>query len=178
MISTAWLVVVLALGFTGGAVLAWLVARRRIRAMRVERPAPADPPAVDDDFVRLVHALPLGVVFVDRAARIRFANPAAGTIFAFNPERGTGAHILTSIPNVELERRIEDALRGEASIATITLASGARRRSYRVSVYPLEDGDHVNGVVVFADDQTDLVRLDRARKEFLSNVSHELRTPL
>jgi signal transduction histidine kinase len=33
-------------------------------------------------------------------------------------------------------------------------------------------------VVVFSDDQTALVRLDRARKEFLSNVSHELRTPL
>ena len=33
-------------------------------------------------------------------------------------------------------------------------------------------------MVVFADDQTALVRLDRARKEFLSNVSHELRTPL
>ena len=31
---------------------------------------------------------------------------------------------------------------------------------------------------MLADDQTALVRLDRARKEFLSNVSHELRTPL
>jgi signal transduction histidine kinase len=33
-------------------------------------------------------------------------------------------------------------------------------------------------VVVFADDQTNVARLERARKEFLSNVSHELRTPL
>ena len=59
----------------------------------------------------------------------------------------------------------------------LTGASG--QRTYRVSVYPLtEDGDDPRRVVVFSDDQTALVRLDRARKEFLSNVSHELRTPL
>ncbi|MDP9111730.1 MAG: cell wall metabolism sensor histidine kinase WalK [Candidatus Eremiobacteraeota bacterium] len=178
MISTAWLVIVLAVGLALGALIALRIVRKRVHDVRNEHPIAEEPARSDSDFVRLVDALPLGVVFVDKSARIRFANPAAGTIFAFNPERGTGAHILTSIPNIELERRIEDALRGEASVATLTLAAGSRQRSYRVSVYPLEDGGEVNGVVVFADDQTDLVRLDRARKEFLSNVSHELRTPL
>ena len=178
MTVTVGFAAALMLGLVVGALASWLMASRRYDVVHVGSPEPVESSTGDGDFVRLVHALPLGVVFVDRSARIRFANPAAGTIFQFNPERGTGAHILTSIPNIELERRVEDALRGEASIATITLASGARRRSYRVSVYPLEGEDAVSGVVVFADDQTDLVRLDRARKEFLSNVSHELRTPL
>lgn len=131
-----------------------------------------------DDFVRLVRALPLGVMLVDTTARVRFANPAAGTIFGFAPERSIGLHIIASVPNVELERRIGDALRGEASVAPMTIANGERRSTYRVAVYPLNNDHLTRGVVVFADDQTEFVRLEHARKEFLSNVSHELRTPL
>ncbi|MDQ2865757.1 MAG: cell wall metabolism sensor histidine kinase WalK [Candidatus Eremiobacteraeota bacterium] len=178
MISTSWTVAALLLGLICGASAVWLATHKRWRSAREEDPAPSAPATGDDDFIRLVHALPLGVVFVDSSARIRFANPAAGTIFQFNPQRGMGAHVLTSIPNIELERRIQEALRGEASIATITLGSGDRARSYRVSVYPLDAGDRAGGVAVFADDRTDVERLERARKEFLSNVSHELRTPL
>jgi signal transduction histidine kinase len=97
--------------------------------------------------------------------------------FDFDPERAIGSHVITSIPNVELERRIDDALVGEASVAPITVASATERRTYGVSVYPIGDNDS-GGVVVFADDQTDITRLLRASKEFLTNVSHELRTPL
>jgi len=129
------------------------------------------------DFARLVAALPLGVLFVDRGARVRFANSAAGTIFDFDPSRAIGSHVITSIPNVELERRIDDALVGEASVAPITIVSATQRRTYGISVYPIGD-DASGGVVVFADDQTDITRLERASKEFLTNVSHELRTPL
>ncbi|HET9030300.1 MAG TPA: ATP-binding protein [Candidatus Aquilonibacter sp.] len=137
-----------------------------------------DSPVSDADFARLVRALPLGVIFVDTRARVRFANSAAGTIFGFDPARAIGAHVIASIPNVELERRIHDALRGEASVAPMTIASAERRNTYGLSVYPLSDDHRTHGVVVFADDQTEVARLERARKEFLSNVSHELRTPL
>ena len=146
---------------------------------RVEAAPPAvEQPRANEDFARLVRALPLGVVFVDANARIRFANPAAGTIFNFDPARALGSHFIASIPNVELERRLEEALRGEGSVAPITIATGLRRNTYVVSVYPLGDEDATEGVVLFADDQTEIARLEQARKEFLTNVSHELRTPL
>lgn len=131
----------------------------------------------DGDFARLVAALPLGVIFLDRTARIRFANPAAATIFDFDRHRAIGQHVIAAIPNVELERRVDDAVRGEATVAPITLSSGGQRRIYGVSVYPLGEGEE-GGVVVFADDQTEVSRLERASKEFLTSVSHELRTPL
>jgi signal transduction histidine kinase len=87
--------------------------------------------------------------------------------------------VIEAIHNVELERRIGDALRGEASVAPLMLKGATGQRTYRISVYPLSDGDEESRrVVIFTDDQTALLRLDRARKEFLSNVSHELRTPL
>ena len=102
-------------------------------------PPPLPPHAQrdDQDFARLVRALPLGVVFVDRSRASEFANPAAGTIFDFDAERAIGAHVIASIPNVEFERRIDEALRGEASVAPMTFASRDGARTYGVSVYPL-----------------------------------------
>lgn len=176
MLSVVLLVVA---ALAAGTLLGLAVARSR----RVPEPLPLAPADTDQqsqiqaDFARLVAALPLGVVFVDRHARIRFANPAAGTIFDFDPSRAIGSHVITSIPNVELERRIDEALMGEASVAPITIASATQRRTYGVSIYPIGEG-HSGGVAVFADDQTDIARLLRASREFLTNISHELRTPL
>jgi two-component system, OmpR family, phosphate regulon sensor histidine kinase PhoR len=162
----------------------------RVLAARQAASAPPSPPtppeainpsasALDTAFARLVRALPIGVVLVDGRRHVEFANAAAGTAFGFDPGRALNVHIIEAIPNVELERRIADAQRGEASVAPVILADAQGQRTYRVSVYPLNgDADDTPRVVLFADDQTALVRLDRARKEFLSNVSHELRTPL
>jgi signal transduction histidine kinase len=123
--------------------------------------------------------LPLGVIIVNRSCHVEFANAAAGATFGFDPERAIALHIIEAVPNVELERRIADALQGEGSVAPLMLTRARIARTYRVSVYPLtEENQESSRVVVVSDDQTALVRLDRARKEFLSNVSHELRTPL
>jgi two-component system phosphate regulon sensor histidine kinase PhoR len=155
------------------------------------RGAPSQPPAappaapqaetsfLDRALRRLVRALPAGVVVVDRNRRVTFANAAAAAIFGFDAERAIGAHVIQAIPNVELERRIADALAGEASVTPLTTTGAQGQRTFRISVYPMTgDSDEAPLVILFADDQTSLVRLDRARKEFLSNVSHELRTPL
>jgi two-component system phosphate regulon sensor histidine kinase PhoR len=167
----------------GIGLIAGLYLRRAVRktqAMMDAQNAPQQPqPSMQSDanFSRLVAALPLGVIFVDRTARIRFANPAASTIFDFDRHRALGQHVIAAIPNVELERRIGEALRGEATVAPMVFAAGTERRVYGVSVYPLGDGDE-GGVVVFASDQTEISRVERASKEFLTSVSHELRTPL
>jgi two-component system phosphate regulon sensor histidine kinase PhoR len=177
-----WALAWAALGLIVGALFA--------RGLRPRPEPPALPPpaapthssvdaTVDDAFARLVRALPIGIVLVDLQRRVEFANPAAGAIFGFDAERAIGAHVIEAIPNVEVERRISDALEGEASVAPLNLTGTEGQRVYRVSVYPLvSDATDPRWVVVFADDQTALIRLDRARKEFLSNVSHELRTPL
>jgi signal transduction histidine kinase len=152
--------------------------RRRIASPTALAPTPARPEAsAEETFARLVGALPLGVLLVDNSLRIVYANPAAGAIFAFDARRSQGAHMLKAIPNVELERRVLDALRGEASVASLALPDHTMQRTYRVSIAPLEPAGS-QGVVILADDQTELTRSERASREFLSNVSHELRTPL
>ena len=143
------------------------------------REATASANVVEDPFARLVKALPIGVVLVNDKYYVEFANAAAGTTFGFDPQRALNVHVIEAIQNIELERRIGEAFRGEASVAPLLLTGASGQRTYRVSIYPLTDGQaDSHRVIVFTDDQTALLRLDRARKEFLSNVSHELRTPL
>jgi two-component system phosphate regulon sensor histidine kinase PhoR len=144
----------------------------------VEHPT-AHPRQPDDRFDRLVRALPLGVLMLDRHSRVTFANRAAGAIFGFDRARIRGAHVLEAVPSVELERRVDEALDGEASMGPLIVTGKSGNRTYGVSAYPLtDDSEQTNGVLVLAEDQTELIAMERARQEFLSNVSHELRTPL
>jgi two-component system, OmpR family, phosphate regulon sensor histidine kinase PhoR len=174
------------IGLVAGLAVGFAIARvRAVRqaSSRVSDPPPAATtsaePSVEATFAPLVRALPMGVIIVDGACHVEFANAAAGTTFGFDPARAIALHIIEAVPNVELERRIGEAMRGEASVAPLMLTRARGQRTYRVSVYPLNDDDgNSRRVVIFFDDQTSLARLDRARKEFLSNVSHELRTPL
>ena len=130
-------------------------------------------------FERVVRALNTGVILIDERRRIEFVNDAAAALFGFDVERAIGAHVLSAIPNIELERRIEEAFSGEASIAPLTVTSVEGNRIHAVSVVPLDSGSGApRGAVVIAEDRTEAGRLDRARTELISNVSHELRTPL
>ncbi|MFY9718375.1 MAG: PAS domain-containing protein, partial [Candidatus Cybelea sp.] len=167
------------IGLVAGLAVGFAIAQ--VRAVR-QKPSPAsDPPpqaattsaepSVEAIFAPLVRALPMGVIIVDGACHVEFANAAAGTTFGFDPARAIALHIIEAVPNVELERRIGEAMRGEASVAPLLLTRARGQRTYRVSVYPLNDDDgNSRRVVIFFDDQTSLARLDRARKEFLSNV--------
>ena len=151
---------------------------RKQTAPLAERPADGQYQA-DDRFDRLVRALPLGVLMLDSQSRVIFANRAAAAIFGFDLSRIGGAHVLEAVQSVELEQRVTEALDGEASMGPLILTGKTGNRTYGVSAYPLTGAaETVNGVLMLAEDQTELLAMERARQEFLSNVSHELRTPL
>lgn len=135
--------------------------------------------SVDERFDRLVRALPLGVLMLDRQSKVVFANRAAAAIFGFDVTRVVGLHVLEAVPSIELERRVDEALDGEASMGPLIVTGKAGNRTYAVSAYPLTDEkEQPTGALILAEDQTELLATERARQEFLSNVSHELRTPL
>ncbi|MBV8198953.1 MAG: PAS domain-containing protein [Candidatus Eremiobacteraeota bacterium] len=180
MTLAQWPIVTLLVGLACGIVIGKMLTRRtRVPAPAALPQAPRSSDSIEPGLEPVVWALPIGVIVVDRALRLEFANAAAGTTFGFDARHTRNMHIIEAIPNVELERRVADALQGEASVAPVVLGGAADQRTYRVAISPLtaDDGGALHALIV-SDDQTGLVRLDRARKEFLSNVSHELRTPL
>lgn len=184
MIADGWIVA--AVAFVVGIVvaLAILSAVQRPQPPGVVEHEPQPHAPADDRFDALVRALPLGVVMLDRRLRVRFANRAAAAIFGFERSRARGTHLIAAIPSIELEQRAQAALRGELASTPIHVTGKTVSRSYAVSLYPLapegqgDERPEVTGVLLVAEDQTELLALERARQEFLTNVSHELRTPL
>ena len=178
-----------AAAFILGALCVWLLLRTRLPEDSVPSTVADTVPqrASDERFDALVRALPLGVVMLDRDLRVRFANRAAAAIFGFDRTRVRGTHLIAAVPSIDLEKRANAALRGERTGSPLIVPGKSVSRSYAVNLYPLvsemdaEDEDRpraVSGVLILAEDQTELLALERARQEFLSNVSHELRTPL
>ncbi|MDQ2681748.1 MAG: ATP-binding protein [Candidatus Eremiobacteraeota bacterium] len=169
------------IGIGIGAVGGFALRGRRSAAPTISaEPGLVDPPeSANERFDRLVRALPLGVLMLERSSRVSFANRGAAAIFGFDAPRALGAHLIELIPSITLERRVDDALEGEASVGPLIVTAKNGNRTYAVSVYPLTDEqDSITGALILAEDQTELLAMERARQEFLTNVSHELRTPL
>jgi len=100
---------------------------------------------------------------LDPQMRVTFANHAAGGIFGFNAQRVGGLHILETVPSIELERRVQDALEGESSSGPLIVTGKTGNRTYAVSAYPLTDeSERAIGALVVAEDQTE--RLARERR--------------
>jgi two-component system phosphate regulon sensor histidine kinase PhoR len=163
-------------GFVAGAFGAFAI----LRSSRHAPAAPlATPPAVPTagDFeaaLRVLRVLPFAAFFVDADGRVTYLNRAAETLFGVSSQRSLGRVLIEVVPSVEFERQVRDALRGVSSTRDVRVIDRERERVLGITVEPI-DGD---GAIAIAVDRTELVSLERVRRDFVSNVSHELRTPL
>jgi two-component system phosphate regulon sensor histidine kinase PhoR len=151
-----------------------------VRPGRVARPpmisAPAAPPvATDSDAIRRVlRVLPFAAFVCDRTGRVTYLNAAAESLFGINAQRSLGRVLIEVVPSVEFERQVKDALGGAASTRDVRVIERDRERLLGITVEPIA----AEGVIAIAVDRTELVSMERIRRDFVSNVSHELRTPL
>ncbi len=67
-----------------------------------------------------------------------------------------------------------NALAGVSSTRSVTVTALDRERTFTIAVFPISE----DGAVLVADEVTQVIALERVRRDFISNVSHELRTPL
>ncbi|MDQ3799714.1 MAG: ATP-binding protein [Acidobacteriota bacterium] len=118
-----------------------------------------------------------GVIIVAADTRIVASNQAAYDAFA----RKNGALETKRLSEVIRDLSVHEAFRraleeNESSEINFEVLTG-EKRFFDVRVAPFEIEGARSAVGIFYD-TTQIERLEKIRREFLSNVSHELRTPL
>ncbi|HJQ01399.1 MAG TPA: ATP-binding protein [Jatrophihabitans sp.] len=162
------------LGAAAAAFLAAWFVRHSGRTAVPPGAAPTGPaPATSGLSQRVLGALDLGVVVMDRDEIAVYANPVARTMQVVDADR-------LSVPALaELVRRVTDS--GEPDSVSIDLPSAGRGPEYltfAVRAMPLREQGRVSAVVLRFFDITDAHRLELVRRDFVANVSHELKTPV
>ncbi len=115
-----------------------------------------------------------GVVAVSRDMNVTFCNDNFGNYAAVRNSLPIGRHILTVLRSPEFLNVLTAAIRDREPHRIRIELSG---RQLEVQASPLESPGS-SGAIAVLRDITELERLERVRRDFITNISHELRTPL
>ena len=125
----------------------------------------------------MIDGLSEGIVAVDREKNVTHANPALGKLFT---KQKPGQHWpdprMAVIPDQTIWNDFDQVI---ASGEPLTRNFEVRDMTLRLTITPIVDElGATAGAVGLISDITQSERLERTRREYVSNVSHELRTPL
>jgi len=125
---------------------------------------------------RVLEGMGEGVVVVDGGGRVILFNPQAGVLLDLEEGGVVGGSLAQAGAPEALHELFAGSLeRHEAAAGEVALGDG---RVLACQVAPLLDSDGSWGAVGLLRDVSEAHRLERMRRQFVSDVSHEMRTPL
>ena len=125
----------------------------------------------------MLNGLSEGIVAIDAEKRVTHTNPALGKLI---PRPKAGQHFpdprQKTIPDATIWADFDKVMEtGEPMTRNLEV----RDMILRMTVTPIVDEiDAIAGAVGLFSDITQMERLEKTRRDYVSNVSHELRTPL
>jgi signal transduction histidine kinase len=153
---------------------------RRLAAAQQMGQAAAGAAGGDSDLANGCDAMTQGLLMIDDAMRVRFANNAAALFLSKPRERMIGTPIGKLIEDTELLKAIESAIESQRRTTyTVDRRDGGEETAgvLRFSVRPVRRGDASTAMLV-VEDVTQQRVAEEARHDFVAHATHELRTPL
>ena len=119
-----------------------------------------------------------GVVVVDSRHAVVYANSAAASLLAtrVKSQDMRGRQLLELARHQAIDQILHDIIGGKDRVR-VEFSLNSVARTLSLFATRLERGPTIGAVLVLHD-VTELRRLEKLRREFVSNVSHELKTPL
>ncbi len=122
-------------------------------------------------FQNAAEAIPDGMVVLDRANRIRWANARAQALLGLDVERDIGAPLVNFARQPEFVRYVEAEDQADGIVIDSQREAGI---TLSLQIVPFGIAEKL----LIARDVTRLEAVARMRRDFIANVSHELKTPL
>lgn len=125
----------------------------------------------------LLEQTPAGLVIVRKDGRVNYWNKAASKMFEVTAKQIKNKPLSAFSSTFEIGKKIADSLKGRQISKEFTVQQ-PKERMIRARVKPLEKNGEIEGAIAVLEDVTKIRRLEKARRELISNFSHELRTPI
>ncbi|NLD06233.1 MAG: GHKL domain-containing protein [Synergistaceae bacterium] len=118
----------------------------------------------------LVGALPVGVILIDEARKVRYMNSAASKICGRpgNNQPARGLSIEVILPSDEMCRMLDEG--DGRRMINLSRSGGSKIEMSTLTL--------TRGRMILLEDLTEKIKLDEARREFFVDAGHEFQTPL